>query len=93
MNRYHNFHKPKPIEWECTDYEYRKLQVLNSLSANLKTLGDRLDAVDATYSAEMLAEIVNSHARSIIDVVDKNNGYYSGNYTADTNNSGHYNGS
>ena len=91
MNRYHNFHSPKPIDWECSEYEYRKLQVLNQLSANLKTLGDRLDAVDSTYTAEMLTEIVNEHARAILDVVDKNNGYYSGNYST-SNTGGHYDG-
>ena len=47
MNNYHNFNKPKPLDWECSDYEYAKLQVLNSLSRNLKILGDRLDAVDS----------------------------------------------
>ena len=92
MNSYHNFNKPKPLDWECSDYEYAKLQVLNSLSYQLKVLGDRLDAVDSTYSAEMLSEIINTHARSILDAVDKKNGYYSGNYTT-SNTGGHYDGS
>tara|TARA_R110001606_G_scaffold291789_1_gene439733 strand:+ start:609 stop:884 length:276 start_codon:yes stop_codon:yes gene_type:complete len=90
---FHNFNQPKPVDWECTDYEYAKLQVLNSMSYNLNQLNQKLDAVDSTYTVEMLTHIVNSHAHAIVDVVEKKRGYYSGNYSSDTNNTGHYDGS
>ncbi len=86
-----NWKRSKPVDWECSNYEYEKLRTLNSLSYQLKILGDRLDAVDSTHTAEMLAEIVNTQARAILDVVDRNNGHYTGNYT--TSNGGHYDGS
>ena len=81
----------KPEHWECSDYEYEKLRVLNSMSYQLKILGDRLDAVDSTYTADMLKAIVDSHAQAIVEVVQKKNGHYNGNYTS--SGGGHYDGS